>query len=87
MKLEFSQQIFFFSKNTRIPNFMKIRPDGTEFFHADGRIDGDMTELIVAFCNFANAHEKDFMFVTHWLHVLVFHAFASDSPYIIFRLL
>jgi hypothetical protein len=36
---------------------MKIRPVRTELFHADGRRDGrtDMTKLIVALCNFANA--------------------------------
>jgi hypothetical protein len=35
---------------------MKIRPVGTELFHADGR-DGqtDMMKLIVAFQNFAKA--------------------------------
>jgi len=32
---------------------MKIRPMGTELFHADRRT--YMTELIVAFCNFGNA--------------------------------
>jgi hypothetical protein len=36
-----------FSKNIQIPSFMKIRPLGAEFFHADER-----TELIVAFRNF-----------------------------------
>jgi hypothetical protein len=46
-------------------NFLKIRPVGAELFHADGRIDGqtdrgtdrqtDITKLIVAFRNFANA--------------------------------
>ena len=36
---------------------MKISPVGAEFFHADERTDKqvDMTQLIVAFCNFANA--------------------------------
>jgi len=36
---------------------MKIRPTGAEFFHVNGRIDGqtDMTKLIVAFRSFANA--------------------------------
>ena len=29
-----------YSKNTQISNFMKIRPVGTELFHADGRTDG-----------------------------------------------
>jgi len=42
-----------FSKTTEIQNFMKIRPVGAQFFHADGRT--DMTKLIVAFGNFANA--------------------------------
>jgi hypothetical protein len=32
---------------------MKIRPVGAELFHADGRT--DMTKLMVAFRNFANA--------------------------------
>jgi hypothetical protein len=50
MKLEFSRQ---FSKNNQISNFTKIRPMGAEFFHADGRT--DMTKVIVAFRNFANA--------------------------------
>jgi flagellar basal body rod protein FlgG len=50
MKLEFKKQI---SKNTGIPNFMKIRPVRAELFHVDGRT--DMTKLIVAFRNFANA--------------------------------
>jgi hypothetical protein len=36
---------------------MKIRPVVAELFHADGRTDGqtDMTKLIVAILNFANA--------------------------------
>ena len=39
---------------------MKIRPVGTELFHADGRTDRriDMTELTVAFRNFSNAPEN-----------------------------
>jgi Fe-S-cluster formation regulator IscX/YfhJ len=39
---------------------MKIRPVGAELFHADGRTDRqtDMTKLIVAFSNFANAPKK-----------------------------
>ena len=42
-----------FSKNPRIPNFMKIRPLEAELFHADGRT--DMTKLILAVRNFASA--------------------------------
>ena len=45
-----------FSKNTQISNFMKIHPMGTELFHTDGQT--HMTELIVAFRNFANAPKK-----------------------------
>jgi len=43
---------------------MKIRPVGAELFYADGRTDGttdrwtNMTKLIVAFRNFANALKK-----------------------------
>jgi len=54
-----------FSKNTHISNFMKILPLVAELFHGDGRKPGqtdrqtdthtDMTNLIVAFCNFAKA--------------------------------
>jgi len=51
------------SKNTQIPNFVKIRPMGNELFHGGGRTDRqrereretDMTKLIVTFHNFANA--------------------------------
>jgi len=32
---------------------MKIRPVGTELFHSDGQT--DMTKIIVAYRNFANA--------------------------------
>ena len=39
---------------------MKINPVGAELFHADGRT--DMTKLIVAFCNFANAPKDYFSF-------------------------
>jgi hypothetical protein len=46
---------FFFSKNTRISNFIKIRPEGAELFHAGRR--SDMTKLIFAFRNFVNAPE------------------------------
>ena len=51
MKLEFSRHIF--EKKLQISNFVKIRPVGVELFHVDRRT--DMTKLIVAFRNFANA--------------------------------
>jgi len=42
-----------FSKNTHIPNFMKILPEGDELFRADGRT--DVTKLTVAFRNISKA--------------------------------
>jgi hypothetical protein len=52
MKLEFSRQIFEKYSNS---NFIKIRPVGA-----------DMTKLIVAFRNFANALKKN-------LYCLILH--------------
>ena len=46
-----------FSKNTQISNFMKIRPVGAGLFFADRRT--DMTNLIIAFRNFANAPKNE----------------------------
>ena len=45
-----------FSKNFHTQNFMKILPVGAELFRADGRT--DMTKLVVAFRNFANAPKQ-----------------------------
>jgi hypothetical protein len=42
-----------FEKNTRISNFMKVLPVGTELFHADGQT--DITKLIAAFRKPVNA--------------------------------
>jgi len=42
-----------FGKSTQISNFMKIYPGEAELFRADRRT--DMTKMIVAFRNFANA--------------------------------
>jgi len=59
--LEFSNR---FSKNTQIINLLKIRPVGTELFHAE-RTDRQtgLTQLIVAFRNSAKApqHMDDFI--------------------------
>jgi hypothetical protein len=41
-----------FSKNTQIPNFIKIRPVGTEQFHADRQT--DTMKQTVAFHDFSN---------------------------------
>ena len=41
------------SKRAQISSFIKIRPMGAELFHADRQT--DMTKLIVAFHNSANA--------------------------------
>jgi hypothetical protein len=50
MKREFSRYIFEQGSNIK---FMKIHPVGADLFHADRQT--DMTELIVAYRNFANA--------------------------------
>ena len=55
MKLEFYRQIV--EKNTKIPNFVIIRPVGAESFHADRRT--DMTKLIVDFRGFSNETKND----------------------------
>jgi len=57
MKLEFS-------KHNQISNFINIRPMGAELFRADTRAHGwtNMTKLIVAICNFANARKKSKLF-------------------------
>ena len=50
-----------FSKNSQVSNFVKIPPVAAELFHLDGRVDArtDMTQLIVAFRNFAKtSHEN-----------------------------
>jgi hypothetical protein len=54
MKLEFPDK---FSKNTQISNSTKIHLEEAELFHADGHKDGqtNMTKLLFAFRNFANA--------------------------------
>jgi hypothetical protein len=46
-----------FSTNTRISNFIKIRPLRAELFHSDRQ--EDMTKLIVALRNIANAPKND----------------------------
>ena len=50
-----------FSKNTQMWNFIKLRPEEAELFHADGRTYGrtdrqtDTTKQTIAFSNFANS--------------------------------
>ena len=56
--VRFSRNLNFlyrFSKNT--PNFIKIRPVGTDLLHADGRT--HTMKLTAAFRNFANAPNND----------------------------
>jgi hypothetical protein len=43
-----------FSKSTQISNFIKNRPQGTEFFHVDEQIEADMTKLVGTSQNFVN---------------------------------
>jgi hypothetical protein len=42
-------------KNDQISNFMKIPPLKAELFHAEDGRKTEVTNLIVAFCNFAKA--------------------------------
>ena len=57
-----------FSKYAKISNFIEIRAVGAELFHADGRT--DMTKLIVAFRNFANAPQNsNTKFSVKWKNV------------------
>jgi hypothetical protein len=58
IKLEISRQ---FLKNTEVTNFMKIRPEGPDLLHEDGRIEGqtDLTAVIFAFRNFVNAPKNE----------------------------
>jgi hypothetical protein len=46
-----------FSNKTQITSLLKICPVEADLYHAEGQMDGqtDMTKLLVALCNFANA--------------------------------
>jgi hypothetical protein len=59
-ELGFSRQIFE-NKKAQISSFIKILPVGAKLFHVDGQTDGqiNMTKLIVAFRNFANAPNNE----------------------------
>jgi len=59
MKLEFSRQI---STNTEMSNLVKIRPVESELFHADRRT--DITKLMVAFHNSANAPKYEWRYIS-----------------------
>jgi hypothetical protein len=56
ISMKFEIETDFRKKNPRISNYMKLSPVGAELFHADRRV--DMTKLVVAFGNFANASGK-----------------------------
>jgi hypothetical protein len=58
-----------FSKDTPTSNFMKIRPMEAELVHADRQTDRqtDITKLVVAFRNFANAPKNEFLGVISYV--------------------
>ena len=64
-------------KNTKISNFMKIRPVGAELLHADRRKAGetegqtDMTNLIVTFRNFAYSPKSPRLFPVELQYFIV----------------
>jgi len=78
-----------FSKNIQMSNFMKIRPLGAEYFHADRWRDGqiDMTRLIVAFWNFVEvpintpAPFREFGRVFIFLWRVLFKRWSLGSSY------
>ena len=65
-----------FSKNNQISSFIKIRPVGTDFFHADEQ--GDMTKLIVAFRKFANVPKTH---TSSWFACKQTHVVAISKTY------
>jgi len=54
---------------------MKIRLVGSEFFCAEGRMDGrtDLTKLKVAFCKFANASYNENSYSNFMFFLTVHH--------------
>ena len=68
-----------FSKNYQISNLIKIRPVGDKLFHADGR--RDMTKLIAALCNSANARLKRMPLETFIILTNVRYNFLINSIY------
>jgi hypothetical protein len=58
--VRFSRNLNFlgrFSKNTKIPNYMQILPEGAELFRVGEQ--RDVTKLIVGFRNLANTPKKN----------------------------
>jgi hypothetical protein len=73
-----------FSKLTRIPTFMKIRPVGAGLFRADGRT--DTTTLTAGFRNFANAPKTVKKYISYsLLHCVV--TVVTRSPAVRIRVL
>jgi hypothetical protein len=66
MKLEFSRQIF--EKYTNI-KFHENPPVGAELFRVDRRT--EMTKIIVAFRNFANAPKMNATFQIHFIIIII----------------
>jgi hypothetical protein len=60
---------------------MKIRPVGAELFHADRRT--DMTKLIVAFRNFANAPKNVEVKLTFVKVIFIFYCHFQNWSYIL----
>jgi hypothetical protein len=53
---------------------MKIRPVGAELFHADGQT--DIMNLVVAFCNFANAPNNwQMLMLIHYYYYYYYYMF------------
>jgi len=76
-----------FSKNTLIPNYLKILPVGDELFHEESRTDGrtDMTKLIVAFRIFTNAPTNSIIHVPQGFYIVtIFSNLLYESRFLEF---
>jgi hypothetical protein len=79
MKLGFCRQIFEIYSNIKLHK--KIHLVGAELFYEDGQTDiaADMTKLIVAFSNFANASKNGLYSCREFILVLFMPSSASSS--------
>ena len=66
-----------FSKNTQIPNFIKIRPVGAELFHAEGKTDRHYKSNGWLFPNFANSPNNNNIEIKYFPYYVLFSRLVS----------
>jgi hypothetical protein len=71
----------FRKEKAQISSLIKIRPVGGELFHVVGWMDGrtDMTKLLIAFRNFANAPKNSGATSFHVVVIRLFQYHCLDS--------